>query len=68
MSTTGNRKQDHEMANLVRSGLVVLGLYGPSVAARWMRTRGIPLEVAQRVITQPRSRRREDIVQAGLVR
>lgn len=62
MAEIADRKQDYETANTVRGGLVVLGLYGPTVAARWMRMRGVPLAVAYRVITQPGSRRSGDHV------
>ena len=68
MAEMAERKLDRETANTVRSGLIVLSLYGPTVAARWMRMRGVPLAVAHRVITRPAARRRSDFVLAAHAR
>lgn len=62
MFATDNRRCDLHTANNVRSGLVVLDMYGPAVAARWMRMRGIPLGVAEKVILKPWQRRHGDNV------
>lgn len=65
MAANLDHRHDRETANTVRSGLIVLGLYGPAVAARWLRMRGVPLAVARQVITKPWLRRSDDYVIAG---
>ena len=65
MTTGLNQRNDWETANTIRGGLIVLGLYGPRVAARWLRMRGVPLAVAHKVIARPWLRRHDDYVIAG---
>lgn len=65
MTADRNLREDRETANTVRGALIVQRLYGPGVAARWLRMRGVSLAVARKVITKPWLRRSDDYVIAG---
>ncbi len=52
------RRIDNTKAEIVNQGISYQSVYGTSFAAAFMRTQGINIEIAKRVLSQPQARRK----------
>jgi hypothetical protein len=58
------RRTDVVMANAVARGLNILGIRDALLAQRYMRHKGVPKAVIDRVIAEPEARRHESAEQS----